>query len=302
MAEATTTKSIFTTYQIERLSVINTFLLRVCDADIAIDVAKCGYDDEEHATGGELYSTAAGLNIPFNHHLSAVMLEMVRSGSAATTAKVRAVDQFENRWHPWARNAIRRFVARDHRQAFEKAFYLDMPQQPEGTLAVESVKKLLPRLEEMKNSPVEGAAEAYAALVKKGLTTEIDQVTKLIEELDRRPDASPAPPVSLEKLEQVAQERLDAYERLNLWYIDWSAVFRAELKYSQLRRLGLIGRGGSGGSEDKPEEDEPEEDEPEEDEPEEDEEEEETGEEETDEEEAEDETDEEETDDEDESS
>ena len=227
MASSTKTNSIFTPYQVERLGEINRFIIRLTDSDIAAAAIKLGYDDAEHDEGTLLYAIAAGHRVPFTHHLASVVLDKVATAGAETKAKLHQVDVFENKWHPRTRNAIRRFVAEDQRAAFEEAFFRDMPQQPEGPGAVDTVKKLLARLVEMKTSTVPGAKEAYESLEKKGLVPDaIASAEALIKALDT-PAAPPvAPtPVSREELEKTAEARLTAYEKLNLWYIDWAEVF-----------------------------------------------------------------------------
>jgi len=41
---------------------------------------------------------------------------------------------------------------------------------------------------------------------------------------------------------KVYAERREAYEQLELWYKDWAQLFRGELPYHQLLRLGLTHR------------------------------------------------------------
>jgi hypothetical protein len=254
MAESTKTKSIFIPYQVARLQTIAKFLIHICDTDIVVAVLKVGFDSDEHALGTNDYRIAAGLNVGLAQHISSAVYDRVQSGGAVTQAKVRRVDQFENRWFPRVRNALRRFLEPARRDEFLEAFFRDMQQQPEGPLAVDSVRKLIPRMEELATSTVPGAKEAYASLLKKGLQAELDEVKQLLAQLETHPAvATPTAPVSVADIQKLAQERLAAYERLNLWYTDWAEVFRAELTYHQLARLGLVAVGGSP-SEPKPEE------------------------------------------------
>lgn len=245
MAESTSTKSIFTPYQVERLQTIARFLIHLCDTDIVVAVLKVGFDSDELAVGQRDYSIAAGLNVSLAQHISSAVYGTLQSGGAETKAKVRQVDRFENRWFPRIRNALRRFVAPEHRDAFLEAFFQDMPQQPEGPLAVDSVRKLVPRLAELASSTVPGAKEAYASLLKKGLQSELNEVKQLLAQLATQSTVvPPTAPVSEADIDKLAQDRLAAYERVNLWYTDWADVFRTELTYHQLARLGLIKVGG----------------------------------------------------------
>jgi hypothetical protein len=242
---STRTNSIFTPHQIARLESINRFLIYLCDQDIVVAVLKLGFDDDELADGRLQYSIAAGFKVGLKQHMSSAVYDRLASGSADVKAKVSKVDRFENRWFPRTRNALRRFVPADQRDAVVDGFFRDMLQQPEGPLAVESVQKFIPRLEELANSTVPGTKEAYAALLKKGLRTELDAVKALLGELTTLPEVTaPVTPVSAEDIGKLAEERLAAYEKVNLWYTDWAGVFRDELSYHQCVRLGLVDMSG----------------------------------------------------------
>ena len=157
---------------------------------------KLGFDEGELKYGQLHYSIAAGLKVGLKQHLSSAAYELVATSAADTKAKVHKVDRFENRWFPRTRTALRRFVPGDRRDTVVSAFFQDMPQRPEGPLAVESVQKYIPRLEEMPTSTVPGVKEAYASLLKKGLQAALDSVKALLAELSSMPAVTtPAPPV-----------------------------------------------------------------------------------------------------------
>jgi hypothetical protein len=106
----------------------------------------------------------------------------------------------------------------------------------------------------MRTSPVEGAAAAYEALVKKGLTkSAIKAAQTLLDAAQAEAHDLPAPTVSPDEVAKSARARREAYDRLNLWYIDWGDVFRGELGYHALVRLGLTAvKGGRKATPDEP--------------------------------------------------
>ena len=154
---------------------------------------------------------------------------------------IRSLDRFENRWFQRARTAIRRFVAEEKREAFEAAFFEDMPQQPEGPGVVLSVDKFLARIDAMAKSDVKGAPEAHTSLVKRGLTrAALKGVKELIAEAKQRETPPPGPKVDVDAIQASAEQRQQAYDRVSRWYNDWAETFRSELTYRQLVKLGLI--------------------------------------------------------------
>jgi len=233
--------SVFTPYEISKLEDIQRLLIMVMDVAIASDAEKLGHDDEEHAYGWKHYTTAAGAHVPFRHHMATNELSLSHVGDSNLMSLLRSLDRFENRWFPRARTAIRRFVAADKREVFEAAFFEDMAQQPEGPGVVGSVEKFLSRVDAMAKADVKGAPEAYASLVKRGLTTStIRGVKSQIAEAKERQTPGPKPKVDLAAIEAGTEQRREAYDRVNRWYNDWAETFRQELTYAQLRRLGLV--------------------------------------------------------------
>lgn len=245
--------AVFKPYEVAKLESIQRFLILVTDASIADDAEKLGYDDEEHAMGWKDYATAAGMQVPFKHHMTTNELALTSAGGDGLLPLLRTLDRFENRWFPRTRTSIRRFVVEDKREAFEAAFFENMAQQPEGPGVVGSVEKYVGRLDGMAKSEVKGAAEAYKSLVKRGLTkTALKQVKDMIAEAKQRQEPLPKPKVDVEAIEAGAAQRRAAYDRVSRWYNDWAETFRSELSYRQLVKLGLIevkGGSKSGGEE-----------------------------------------------------
>lgn len=208
-----------------------------------MQAAAVGYDGDEHREGWDLHNKAVGTSRPFAHFLSATEQRLADDNNLIEVASA-ALDEFENTCFPRTRNAIRRFVEKDSREAVEEAFFTNLSQQPVGPLVIGSVETLLGRLAGLAKSDVVGADRAYAALVKKGLTKAVLKETKqLLAEAKMRDSIAP-PPVSTATQLQAAAEQREALESLKLWYIDWADTLRGRLSYHDAVRLGLRKRKG----------------------------------------------------------
>jgi len=234
------TISPFSAYEMDRMERIQRFLVNITDPKIASQVAGLGYDSKEHRQGWEDWTIAAGVQVPFEYHLSETKRKAANSDGHYLQNHIRFLDQAENIWFPRARNAIRRFVDPAQRDNFENAFFDHMPQQPEGPGVIGSVEKFMGRLESMKNSSVKGAKEAYTSLQRKGLSDEfMAQLKTTIDLVKKEAAYLPPPDISPDKIQETAQQRREAYDRLNLWYTDWADTFRTELGYHEQVRLGV---------------------------------------------------------------
>lgn len=202
-----------------------------------------GYDADEHAEGWRLLRLASGDQRSFAHLLAVANATTV-SESAAVQARYAALDVFENRWFPRARNAIRRFVDPAHVAEVEATFFDDLAQQPLGPGVVASVGRFLERVTGLAESDAPGAAAAWQSLQKKGLTPDtLDATRALVAEAARftstGPDAALVAAVEAENAAQV-----EALERLTLWFNDWAEVFKGAFGYHDLVRLGITKRRG----------------------------------------------------------
>ncbi len=233
--------------EISRVALILRCLLGISEPEVALRAARLGYTKEEHAQGWRLIEAASGASVTFDELLA----EADRRLSAPEASRLRAIlgelDVFENKWYPLAGTAIARFVPPERREVVRQAFFSDMSQQPLGPGVVGSCEKLLGRAAGLRTSSEPGAAAAYEALVQKGLTPPLTKhIAALIAEAKT---FVVAPPAVDEEARAAAHaklfaERRAAYEQLNLWYMDWAQLFRGELTYNQLLRLGLIRRPG----------------------------------------------------------
>ena len=229
-------------YQLKRFELIGKFLAYISDPDILKIASLLGYDAEEHKCGRRDHTTANGADRELDNFLIAALRKESIQSSPTQDKRYYLLDQFENTWFIRTRNSIRRFVHPDHKKTFEEAFFQNMSQQPEGPLVVNSVEKYLTRLEGLKNSDIPGAKNAYNGLVKKGLTEEyVDIIANALEKA--KTDLSvPEEDVDVsEELARANARQLEAYENVNLWYIDWADTLRPELGY-QKKRLGLISK------------------------------------------------------------
>ena len=130
-----------------------------------------------------------------------------------------------------------------------------MSQQPEGPLVVGSVEKFLARLAGLKTNSVEGARASYDALVKKGLTEEVQQqMAALVTEAKQEAAAAPPPPAAAAEVAAATKSQQEAFEQVNLWYQDWAETLRGELPYHEALRLGIIARPTRWATPDEPQE------------------------------------------------
>lgn len=231
---------VFSSYQRDRLEQIQRFLVGIQDPRVAVRAFMQGYDSEQHHLGWDGWTTATGVDRPLDQFLTKVELSQLGNVPSEVKSQIMFLDEQENRWFPRARNAIRRFVAKEQKEKFEQAFFADMSQQPEGPLVVGSMEKFIGRFEDMGKSEVPGARKAYASLVQKGLDEDLTaEILKRIGRVKEGPRI-PAPDISTEEIARAEARQHEAYEELNLWYIDWAEVFRQSLPHALQLKLGLI--------------------------------------------------------------
>lgn len=243
----TATSAIFTTYEQDRLDQIQRFFVHACDPDIAPILAHAGFDAAELELGWKDWDIAVGRTIPFNLHLIAQQRGDLVGLSEEQQARLSQLDRFENAWFPRVRNAIRRFVVKDQRETFEAAFFQDLRQEPLGPGVIRSVGGLLDRLDSTENSAVPGVKETFAALRKKGLSDALRKEMRGFVAAARKAfEPGSGSPAEVEQIRLAAEERREAYERVNAWYIDWADTVRTSLTYHQAVRLGVTAsKGGS---------------------------------------------------------
>lgn len=238
---STAASSIFTPYQVDRLAQHQRFLIHIVDPDIARLASNVNYTSEEHSYGQQRISIAMGQNVPFEHNLSEAQRKLLSAAPSAQIDRIRAVDKFENTWFPRTRAALLRYIDAEHRDGFVAAFFEDLEMQPEGPSVLPNVEQFCIRFESLPQSKVPGAAEAYSALVKRGISKgEIKRIRGLID-ASKQEAGEPTPDlVKPEKIAASAGERLTAYDELNRWYNDWAETLRGELSYHQSVRLGIV--------------------------------------------------------------
>lgn len=226
-------------------------LVGVASPEIAVLVLQVGYDPEEHAEGWRLWHIAAGTDRPLDHYLDVQSRRVAAAEDETQKGRFRLLDGFENTWFPRTRTAIRRYIPRDRREAFEAAFFHEMPRQPEGPLVVGSVEKYLGRLAGLRDGD-EHARAVYAALAKKGLTDELLAGIRATLDACQRQGVPPAPPINEAEVAAAAERQVIALADLRAWYTDWVTTFRQVLGYHHLARLGLVSppKRSSGGRED----------------------------------------------------
>ncbi len=235
--------------QKDRLTEIQRYLVNIADPAIGVPAARHGYDGPEHRLGWSLWQKAAGVDRPLEHALSQVELLIAQAATPEAAKRFEVLDDFENRWFPRVRNAIRRFVDPSKREAVAAAFFEDLGQVPAGPAVVASVERFLARYADLAKTKVPGVKEAIAALAKKGLTDElIESITATIAAAKAEAPKTKTPAPSAEAIAEASRAQLEAYERLNDWYIDWSETLRAELGYHAAVKLGITSVKGGRGS------------------------------------------------------
>ncbi|MFW5740363.1 MAG: hypothetical protein ACOC1F_08350 [Myxococcota bacterium] len=122
----TATSAIFTSHQQARLEQIQRFLVHACDPDIAAVLAQVGFDAEELELGWTDWDISVGRKIPFELHLASQKRGQRVGLSQVQQDRLDSLDEFENDWYVRVRNAIRRFVVKEQRAAFEAAFFQDL--------------------------------------------------------------------------------------------------------------------------------------------------------------------------------
>jgi hypothetical protein len=222
--------------QRNKLEKVQRLLLNVRDPVISPRVQLHGYDNDEHQLGWRLFVESSGGNIPLDAVFSARKQAEIPNEERSRSI-FRELDQFENRWFPRVEAALKRFIAPKVYDQFKAAFFQDLSMQPEGPAVVGSVTKLLDRTEALATSAVEGAAAAFASLVKRGLDDDFRaHIRSLLARAQRLDWAAPPTTVDVAALSQAQQE---AYRQLVDWYKDWATTFRQELDHRSLVRLGL---------------------------------------------------------------
>lgn len=224
-----------------RLRQIARFLSNIGDANIGARAAMHGYDTEEHSYGWKQYAMAQGMDRPFEHYLAEAEAEHLLEADSATVERYRFLDEIENKWLPRCQNVLRRFVAEPEREVFAKAFFDGLEQQPMGPGVVGSVGTFLRRFEALAESDTPGARAAYDAMEKRGFDQVLrGRIQATLEQAQAQDLREHKVRVSREELAAAWQKQHQAYEKLNLWYIDWADTLRSELSYHEQLRLGLI--------------------------------------------------------------
>lgn len=236
----------FSSDERDRLLLHNRFLVNVADPAIAAKAARYGYDAAEHALGWRYQQKASGASRPFTHYLSRGEQVAAAAGDEAR-AELRALDEFENSWFPLVPYAIKRFVVKEKRELVETAFFANLKQQPEGPAVVGSVALFLTRLGELEKSGVQGAKEAHASLVKKGLSKALVKQTQDAIARARTLDVVAASiTVSEADQQEAAAVQREGFEEAEAWYADWAQTLRGKLGYHHEVRLGIRqNRGGN---------------------------------------------------------
>jgi hypothetical protein len=159
---------------------------------------------------------------------------------------IKTLDQFENKWLPRTRTAMRLAIDDVKQRArLEAAFFQDLEQQPEGAPVIGSVSLFLTRLEELARSSEPGAAEVVRALERIGLTPgERARARELIDTARKEAAAATPAPIDPAVIVAASRRQLEAFDKLNRWYIHWAGVLRDELPYNDALRLGIIAQKG----------------------------------------------------------
>jgi len=211
------------------------------------------YTDAEHELGWRLWKTAAGENRPLSHWIE---LSAVESEEPPELASIyQELDAFENTWFPRAHAIIRRVVATELRDAFEKAFFHELTQQPLGPLVVGSVRTFIKRFDELPKSSKAGARAVYDKLVQRGMdSSRVNRVRELLVAIESNPVKPRKRTVSAEEIAQATRDQTKALGELHDWFDDWATTLRSVFNAQEQTRLGLSvpSRGGDDAEEEQP--------------------------------------------------
>jgi len=153
------------------------------------------------------------------------------------------LDQWENRWYPIADLALRLYFPEAHEHVFRNL------RQGDGKEVLVTVQVLLTRLDRLPLPKTRGGLgklgrEARAHLAKRGLNAAtMDEARGILAQLQTLPEGRPTVPF-------LSNE--EAERELWRWYLEWSAIARANIKERRLlRALGFL-RGAKKDSEEEP--------------------------------------------------
>jgi hypothetical protein len=226
----------------DKLKKINRFLTQAKHPHVAPKLRLAGYTNAQQRTGQTLYTRAAGFERSLDEFVSFSFGEADAENQKPIHA-FRTLDAFENKWFPRMEPLLRRFIEPAKRDAFISGFFKNLTQQPLGPAVVDSVERLLKRIDGLQTSTVRGAKEAHQALVERGLSP--DLLASIRAELTEAraftdaANAAASPVVDPAQVAASAQDQRDAFDSLVLWYDDWAATLRDSLDHNNLLRLGL---------------------------------------------------------------
>lgn len=230
-----------TSDQRERLAQIQTFLTNVLEPRIADRCFRLGYRAKAHSRGAALYKIAAGLERPFEHFLSEAE-RVIAEADDVVRGRLERIDGFENHLYPTVRNSIQSEIPAPHRDAVGAALFDGLSQQPLGPAVVTSVRTLLDRLDGMaKQTDIPGLADFFEDLDAKGLgPAAIDAIRIDLAAFDGTPAEAPEGQVPEAEIAAANAAQVEAYDRLNAWYIGWADHLRPRLPYHGAVRLGIL--------------------------------------------------------------
>jgi len=225
------------------LGSVSRFLLNISERKLLPRALRAGYSEEEHGALWELHDVAAGRQKPLAKTLGAD-LDPVRKELLVE------IDQFENLWFRRIPPIIERYVPEEHVEAFLSEFFKDLVQQPLGPGVLDSVSKLLDRVDGLANSSWPGAAQVLKILRKRNFTEE-NAASMRAKIKTLREKGGITAPVDDAKVQAnaLAQQLAAATELRKVWN-DWSTMLRPIYNGNELLQLGLATRtgGGAGGS------------------------------------------------------
>lgn len=232
---------------------VSRFLVNIQSPRFSARAFKNGYDTAAHAEGWGLWRSASGMNRPLDHWVTELERAEALPGITGDLLRLlQELDTFENTWFPRVRMILRRFVPRDRRDAFTKAFFANLQQQPLGPGVVGSVGGLLQRIAGLEESSEPAAKAILDTLKKRGLTAKkIAEVRARLKEAEEGTKAAQKKPsVSPEELAEAHAAQMEAYESLKDWFVDWATMLRSVFGVRDQLILGLaVRRRGSAGGE-----------------------------------------------------